>query len=313
MAARAILLDWAVMAFRPFFETGVWRAAAVVVLAGVNTTARGQPAEPSTRPAAVKYAPPSNPAVLHSTFVDWDSLSVQSTPTGQSRPVWNNPTPTLEKFEMHITTLRPGMMSHPVHRHPWEEMLLIKEGQAEVSVNGKKLHAGPGSLIFYASNDPHNIKNVGDVPATYYVINFGTDLVHAVPDEAAAEQAPAGKLASCVMDCNAMPATPTATGSTATIIESPTMTFRTLGSHITTLNAGQSTKPERVDAGDELFILKTGRLAVTINGVSCRLREGSFFYCAPNDKRTLVNIGAVPATYQVFRIVSDKTPKTAGE
>jgi hypothetical protein len=33
---------------------------------------------------------------------------------------------------------------------------------------------GPGSIIFQASNQLHNIKNVGDVPATYHVINWKT-------------------------------------------------------------------------------------------------------------------------------------------
>ena len=85
----------------------------------------------------------------------------------------------MDKLEVHVTTLNPGMESHPVHRHPWEEMLLVKEGDFEVSINGVKHHAGPGSLVFFAANDPHNAKNVGTTPATYYVINFVTDLSHA--------------------------------------------------------------------------------------------------------------------------------------
>jgi len=34
----------------------------------------------------------------------------------------------MDKIELHITTLNPGEESHPVHRHPWEEMLLVKDG-----------------------------------------------------------------------------------------------------------------------------------------------------------------------------------------
>jgi quercetin dioxygenase-like cupin family protein len=189
-------------------------------------------------------------------------------------------------------------------------MLLVKEGQVEVSINGQKHRAGPGCLIFYASNDPHNLQNVGDTNATYYVVNFYTDLVHSALDKPALEQAVAGKLPSSVIDCNSLPATPTPTGSTVSVVNSPTLTFAQLESHITTLNAGQSTKSDMVDSGDELFILKTGQLAATVNGVTCRLKEGSFFYCAPNDKRTFKNIGDTPAAYQVIKVVSAKTPKT---
>jgi quercetin dioxygenase-like cupin family protein len=39
------------------------------------------------------------------------------------------------------------------HRHPWEEILLVKDGDFEVSVNGRKQHAGPGAMVFLASNE----------------------------------------------------------------------------------------------------------------------------------------------------------------
>ncbi len=70
------------------------------------------------RMCSVTYTPPVNSIVLGSTFVDWDSITAQATPVGQQRAVFDNPTPTLEKFESHITILLPGMMSNPVHRHP---------------------------------------------------------------------------------------------------------------------------------------------------------------------------------------------------
>ncbi len=261
------------------------------------------------QPLVSTYAPPTQSTPLGTTFVDWDSLAVRTTALGFSRAVFDNPTPTLEKLEMHITTLQPGMTSHPVHHHAWEEMLLVKEGDVEVSINGQSHRAGPGALIFYASHDVHNIKNAGDKPATYYVMNFYTDLVHTVADKPAAEQAVPGKLPSSIFDCNSLPVTPTPTGSRVDIVDSPTLTFLMLGSHITTLNAGQSTKPDIIDSGDEIFIVKSGALEVKVNGVAARVNEGSFFYCAPNDKRTLRNIGPTPASYHVIKIVSARTPK----
>jgi len=130
------------------------------------------------------YAPPKESTILASTFVDWDSLIAKPTAAGQARQVFDNPTRTLDKLEVHVSTLNPGMESHPVHRHPWEEIILVKEGDFEVSINGVKHHAGPGAMIFFAANDPHNAKNVGTTPATYYVINFVTDLQPSAPSPA---------------------------------------------------------------------------------------------------------------------------------
>lgn len=260
------------------------------------------------QPVVVPYAPPSNSAVLGSTFVDWDSLAVNTTAVGHVRPVFDNPTPTLEKLESHITTLNPGMASHPPHRHPWEEVIFLREGTVDVSVAGRKLHAGPGSLIFLASNDPHNLTNVGSTPATYYILDFVTDLVHTVGDKSAAEQAVPGKLASTVIDCDSLPTTPTPTGSRVSVVGSPTLTFNTFESHITTLNPGQSTAKDMPDSGDEVVIFKSGSVEVTVNGVASRMTAGSMLYWAPNDKRTLRNIGKTPASYQVFKVLSAKSP-----
>jgi quercetin dioxygenase-like cupin family protein len=245
------------------------------------------------------YGPPKDTAVLGSTMVDWDSLAVKPSPVGEGRAVFDNPTATLPKLEVHISTLNPGMSSHPVHRHPWEEMLLVKDGDVDVSINGKKQHAGPGALIFFASNDPHNATNVGSKPATYYVINFVTDKVITAPDTAASVQAVPGMLPSSVFDCDSMTPTPTKTGSHVTVVSSPTLTFRALESHISTLNVGASTARDMVDPGDELVVIKSGTVEITTNW-------------APNDKRMVRNLGATPAVYRVIRVNSDRSPKAAG-
>jgi mannose-6-phosphate isomerase-like protein (cupin superfamily) len=262
-------------------------------------------------PVLNTYAPPKDLTVLTSTFVDWDSLAPHTTAVGQMRTVFDNPTQTMEKLEVHVTTLMPGMSSHPVHRHSWEEMLLLKEGSVDVSINGKKVHAGPGALIFLASNDPHNATNTGTAPATYYVINFVTAPSLSAPDKSAAEQAVPGKLASGVYDCNAQPSTPTPTGSRIVCVNSPTLTFLALESHITTLNPGQSTAKDVLDANDEFVVLKSGSVEITVNGVASRMNAGSMLYWAPNVKRTLRNLGTTPASYQVIRVTSAKTPKLA--
>src|ERR1700727_2531434 len=90
--------------------------------------------------AVSTYAPPKQSTVLATTFVDWDSLVPDRTAAGLVRHVFDNPTVAMDKLEVHITTLNPGKESHPIHRHPWEEILLVKDDDFEVSVNGHKQH-----------------------------------------------------------------------------------------------------------------------------------------------------------------------------
>jgi quercetin dioxygenase-like cupin family protein len=261
-------------------------------------------------PAEATYSPPPTSVPLGSTFVDWNSLRFRATPVGLYCGVFDEPTPALEKIEVHVTTLFPGMASHAPHHHPWEEMLLIKEGQVEVSINGRKQAAGPGALVFFASHDVHNATNVGKNPATYYVINFCTKAVHTVRDQPAAEWASPDLLTSRVVDCDALPFP--ANGGHREVFDSPTVTFLRLESHISTLGPGKSTTPRNRDPGDELFIVKSGLLEATLNGVACRLGAGSFYYVAPNDERTMKNIGTEPCSYQVIKVVSDRSPPKPG-
>jgi quercetin dioxygenase-like cupin family protein len=88
------------------------------------------------------------------------------------RRVVQRPTATLDELEMHITTLNAGESSHAPHKHPAEELIIVKEGTVESLVNGQMRRVGPGSVIFQASNQMHAIRNVGDRPATYHVIQW---------------------------------------------------------------------------------------------------------------------------------------------
>jgi len=114
----------------------------------------------------------SRPPVQQSTLFDWNTIPVQQTSVGQYRQLLRAPTATLDELEMHVTTLNPGQTSHAPHKHPNEEIVVLASGKLEVFSNGKTQVLGPGSVIFNASNQMHGVKNVGDVPATYHVINW---------------------------------------------------------------------------------------------------------------------------------------------
>jgi quercetin dioxygenase-like cupin family protein len=114
------------------------------------------------------------PDVMGSTIFDWNSFTAAPNKTGAVRKVVQRPTATLDELEIHITTLNPGETPHAPHKHPDEELMIVKEGTVESLVNGELKRVGPGSIIFQAANQLHSIRNVGDVPATYHVIKWNS-------------------------------------------------------------------------------------------------------------------------------------------
>jgi quercetin dioxygenase-like cupin family protein len=114
----------------------------------------------------------AGPAKLPSSVFDWTKLKVEQTQVGQRRAVFDAPSATLDRVECHVTTINAGEAPHAPHKHLEEELIIIKEGTLEVMQKGDTVVAGPGTVIFEASNDLHGLKNVGDGPASYFVVKW---------------------------------------------------------------------------------------------------------------------------------------------
>jgi quercetin dioxygenase-like cupin family protein len=124
----------------------------------------------------IPATPPSGP-VLASQVFDWTRLTGTPTPVGEVRPYFDATTRTLARLESHVTTLNPGEISHAAHAHADEELVIVREGRLEATINGVPHVAGPGSVFFFASHDLHGLRNPGPGRASYHVIRiFPRDL-----------------------------------------------------------------------------------------------------------------------------------------
>jgi quercetin dioxygenase-like cupin family protein len=133
----------------------------VAVLASAATASVAWAAQtPATRP-------------MTSGVFDWTKLKVESTAVGQRRAVFDSPSTLMDQVECHVTTVKAGLAPHAPHKHFEEELIIVKDGTLEVTLNETETTTvGPGSVIFAASNEMHGMKNVGDRPATYHVFKW---------------------------------------------------------------------------------------------------------------------------------------------
>ena len=141
--------------------------------------ALAQTNEPGQKPEIVPPLPPEpNPgaAVLSTPRVyRFEQLAVKKNANGESRPIVSGVLPTGETVELHETSLLPGHMPHPAHKHRHSEFMFIREGTLEFDNNGTPERVGPGAVVFAASNIMHGLKNVGNTTAQYFVIAIGRE------------------------------------------------------------------------------------------------------------------------------------------
>jgi quercetin dioxygenase-like cupin family protein len=134
-------------------------AAAQAALAAEGTPSPQTPPGPLATPLPAK--------VYHSAEVPYKGDA-----TKKARRFFYGPEQSGYNLEMHETVLGPGVETHPPHTHAHQEIIILVEGTVQVFMDGRTDTVEAGSVIFYAPDRPHNLRNVGTVPCRYYVVEL---------------------------------------------------------------------------------------------------------------------------------------------
>ena len=103
----------------------------------------------------------------------FEDLPVRHADKLEFRPILSGKTVDGCKVAVQESALAPKSEPHPPHHHNGEEIFLMLEGTLEVTINGKSSRISRGSVAFIGSGDQHGIRNPGEIPARYYVIELG--------------------------------------------------------------------------------------------------------------------------------------------
>ena|SRR5687767_13243805 len=142
-------------------------ALAATATASAQTTPTAAPAAPA--PGVEQLA------VMKTRAYRFAELPVITNGKNHRRSMFTDKTHTGFKISSHMNEVAPGEVNHPPHQHLREEMMLIREGTIELTVNGKPYRLGPGDVGVIGSNEMHNAKNVGTTRAHYFIVNIGRD------------------------------------------------------------------------------------------------------------------------------------------
>ncbi len=104
--------------------------------------------------------------------IDWYDMVYRPHDKGGVRQLFDRQTAMLSRFDIHITSLDPGISSHPPHTHKNEEIILMIDGVGEMQLGEGKQKITSGDAAWVASNIPHNFSNLGNRPAVYFAIQW---------------------------------------------------------------------------------------------------------------------------------------------
>jgi len=232
---------------------------------------------------------------LLSNVFHWKDLQPQKEDTRIRRQVLEGKTFALYHLEIHASTLDPGKAPHPPHVHEdEEELMIIKEGQVNITIAGNSKILGPGSIAFAMPGDEHGINNAGNTQATYYILKYKGRLPM---DVARANQAGG----SFMLDWNALNPSNTGKGYRRDFFNRPTSQLAQFEMHTTALNADSISHLPHTHVQEEIILVLRGNVEMFIDGKYYKGSVGDLFFISSNVPHNLKNIGREQCEYFAFQ------------
>jgi mannose-6-phosphate isomerase-like protein (cupin superfamily) len=106
-------------------------------------------------------------AHLQSLVIDPATAKLTHESYGDQRIYFDGSTEQLRALTVGSLALKAGMVPHPPHQHPEEEIMLVTEGTGVITVETKSYEAGAGSMMYCSAQRMHGI-TAGPNGLTFY-------------------------------------------------------------------------------------------------------------------------------------------------
>ncbi len=224
----------------------------------------------------------------------WNKLEPIKEDTRVRRQVLEGKTFALEYFEIHASTLEPGKAPHPPHTHAdQEELMIVKEGQVKITINGQSKILGPGSIAFAMPGDEHGIENAGNTQATYFILKYKGKLLNIERGKQAG--------GSFMLDWNDLKTNNTGKGYRRDFFNRATSQLKQFEMHTTALNADSVSHAPHTHVQEEIVLILRGNVEMYIDGKLYKGAAGDIYFLSANVPHALKNIGKEQCEYFAFQ------------
>jgi (S)-ureidoglycine aminohydrolase len=232
---------------------------------------------------------------VESKVYSFSKAKIEKTSSGEKRQFIDGETTHLENFEIHTTMLEPGKAPHGSQIHAdSEEIVFVKDGKIEVTLNNEKKVMGPGSVVLIMPGDEHGIENVSNSRATYYIIKYKSKM---------AMDAERGKTAggSMLLDWDALKFQPHDRGGVRKFFDRKSAMSERIEMHATTLNSNIKSHEPHTHAPAEIVIMMDGTTEMEIDGNIYQGEVGDIYFLGSKTSHAIRNTGTKPCTYLAFQ------------
>ncbi len=159
---------------------GLALQATAQVHATESPVTRGTPAPPDDRGTSTPPAPPATGPLTTSRAIPFDRMPIRTMANGgESRDILHGTLATGETVNLHQSMQPAGVPPNPAHVIQHSEFIFVREGELafdhEAAGQVVTERVGPGGVIYVAFGTRHTVKNVGAIPARYFVVAIGGD------------------------------------------------------------------------------------------------------------------------------------------
>lgn len=230
------------------------------------------------------------PSVVHI----WSQLEEKTAGERTTRPILEGATTHLEYLEIHATTIPSQAMPHPAHEHVDEELLIVKEGTIEVTVGDQIQTLGPKSIVLIQPHVMHGFRNVGDEPATYYVLRYRA---RTGPDEARGRE----NGESILVDFEDLVFNTHDRGGRRNYFDRPTAMCEDFEMHMTNLNEGTDSHAPHTHVVEEIILITQGEVEMHIDGQWYKALPGDLVFLDSMVPHSARNAGKGQCQYFAFQ------------
>jgi quercetin dioxygenase-like cupin family protein len=251
----------------------------------------------------ISSCPAFSQPTLKSSVYEWKKGLVKKTVSGEERDILKGPTRSLEMFEINAVTLLPD-------KEKWnskvtgatDNLIIIKEGVAEIMVNEEQKTLGEGSVIVAGEDNELTIQNHNNSNLVLYIISFK-------PFGGSNKTVAPLKISPLFIDWKNVEFKPSENGGRRNIMQQKTSVLKELEIHVTTLKEGLPSHAAHTHPDEEIILVRKGYVEETIKGEPFRLGPGSIIFLTNDDLHGISNSGKGECEYYAIRWLTYQAAK----